>query len=43
MNNKKLYILGIDNSSKVWYNERGDCAASLFGIFAGKIFVHFAY
>lgn len=23
MNNKKLFILGIDNDPKVWYNEGG--------------------
>ena len=43
MNDKKLFILGIDNNPKVWYNEGGDCAAPLFGILAEKIFVHFAY
>ena len=40
MNNKKLFILGIDNSPKAWYNEMG---CSLFGILAGKIFVQIAY
>lgn len=44
MNDKKLYILGIDNNPKVWYNEGGELRVPpLFGILARKIFVHFAY
>ena len=44
MDGKKLYILGIDNTPKVWYNEEGGTAwPPLFGILAEKIFVHFAY
>ena len=40
MNDKKLFILDIDNNPKVWYNERGGTARPpLFGILAGKIFV----
>ena len=33
MNNKKLFILGIDNNPKVWYNERGGCAGPRFSGF----------
>ena len=44
MNNKKLFILGIDNNPEVWYNKGGGTAqAPLFGILAGKIFVQIAY
>ena len=43
MNNKKLFILDIDNSPKVWYNGRGLCRALLFGILVEKIFVQIAY
>ena len=44
IDNKKLFILGIDNAPEVWYNERGGTAqAPLFGILAGKIFVQIAY
>ena len=38
MNGKKLFILGIDNNPKVWYNERGDCADPAFWDFGGKNF-----
>ena len=33
MNNKKLFILGIDNSPEVWYNERGRLHESSFSGF----------
>ena len=38
IDNKKLFILGIDNSPKVWYNERGGCANPAFRDFSGKNF-----
>ena len=38
MNDKKLFILGIDNNPKVWYNEGGVCASSAFRDFSGKNF-----
>ena len=28
-----MFILGIDNNPKVWYNERGDCAGPRFSGF----------
>ena len=33
MNDKKLFILGIDNNPKVWYNKRGGTAESRFSGF----------
>ena len=41
MNDKKLFILDIDNNPKVWYNEGGDCAAPAFRDFSGKNFCAF--
>ena len=43
MNDKKLFILDIDNNPKVWYNKGESARPPLFGILTGKIFVHFAY
>ena len=39
MNNKKLFILGIDNNPKVWYNEGGDCAGPRFSGFQREKFL----
>ena len=38
MDGKKLFILGIDNNPKVWYNKRGDCADLDFWDFGRKNF-----
>lgn len=38
MDGKKLFILGIDNGPKVWYNERGGCADPAFRDFGEKNF-----
>lgn len=36
---RKLFILGIDNDPKVWYNERGGCAGPAFRDFGRKKFL----
>ena len=43
MDGKKLFILGIDNNPKVWYNKRGAARVLFFGILVEKIFVQIAY
>ena len=39
MDGKKLFILSIDNDSKVWYNEGGDYADLDFWDFGRKNFL----